>query len=239
MVWPKTAMVLAAGLGTRMQPLSHTVPKPLVQVGGRALIDRCLDGLADAGIETAVVNVHHLPDRVIGHLARRTAPRIVISDERELLLETGGGVRKALPLLGPEPFILRNSDSFWVEGVRPNLQWLMHGWDEARMDCLLLLAATVRSVGYVGRGDFFLDKDGSLQRRGERRVAPFAYAGAAILHPRILDDAPDGPFSLNVLFDRAIRAGRLFGVRLDGVWISVETPAAIALAEQAIAASAA
>jgi MurNAc alpha-1-phosphate uridylyltransferase len=157
---PKTAMVLAAGLGTRMQPLSHTVPKPLVQVGGLALIDRCLDGLADAGIETAVVNVNHLADKVEAHLSRRTVPKIVISDERGLLLETGGGIRKALPLLGREPFLLRNSDSMWVEGVRRNLDSLMRGWDEARMDCLLLLAATVGSWGYVGRGDFFLTRMG-------------------------------------------------------------------------------
>lgn len=236
---PKTAMVLAAGLGTRMQPLSHTIPKPLVQVGGLALIDRCLDGLADAGIETAVVNVHHLAEKVEAHLSGRATPEIVISDERGLLLETGGGVRKALPLIGAEPFVLRNSDSMWVEGVRRNLDWLIRGWDEARMDCLLLLAATVGSVGYVGRGDFFLDKEGRLERRGERNIAPFAYAGAAILHPRLFADTPEGPFSLNLLFDRAIRDGRLFGVRLDGVWISVETPAAITLAEHAIAASAA
>ena len=236
---PKTAMVLAAGLGTRMQPLSHTVPKPLVQVGGRALIDRCLDGLAECGIETAVVNVHHLADKVEAHLSRRTAPKILISNERGLLLETGGGIKHALPLLGPHPFVLRNSDSMWVEGVRPNLDWLMQGWDGEKMDCLLLLAAAEGSVGYAGRGDFFLDKDGRLERRGERSIAPFAYAGAAILHPRLFADAPDGPFSLNLLFDRAIAAGRLFGVRLDGVWISVETPAAITLAEHAIAASAA
>lgn len=236
---PKTAMVLAAGLGTRMQPLSHTIPKPLVQVGGRALIDRCLDGLSDSGIAVAVVNVHHLADKVEAHLSGRTVPKVLISDERDLLLETGGGIKKALPLIGPQPFVLRNSDSLWVEGVRPNLQRLIGGWDEARMDCLLLLAATVRSVGYVGRGDFFVDEAGRLERRGERNIAPFAYAGAAILHPRLFVDAPDGPFSLNLLFDRAIRERRLFGVRLDGVWISVETPAAIALAEHAIAASAA
>jgi MurNAc alpha-1-phosphate uridylyltransferase len=236
---PKTAMVLAAGLGKRMQPLSHSVPKPLVEVGGRALIDRCLDGLAAAGIETAVVNVHHLADRVEAHLAGRRAPKIVISDERGTLLETGGGIRKALPLLGPEPFVLRNSDSFWLEGVRPNLEWLIRGWDAARMDCLLLLASTVRSVGYAGRGDFFLDKEGRLARRTERNVAPFAYAGAAILHPRLFADTPKGPFSLNLLFNRAIEAGRLFGVRMDGLWINVETPAAVALAEGALAANAA
>jgi MurNAc alpha-1-phosphate uridylyltransferase len=239
MVQPKTAMVLAAGLGKRMQPLSLSLPKPLVQVGGRALIDRCLDGLSRAGIETAIVNVHHLADRLEAHLALRKSPRIIISDERGLLLETGGGVKRALPLIGPDPFVLRNSDSFWIEGVRPNLQWLMRAWDSARMDCLLLLASTVGSVGYSGRGDFFLDKEGRLERRMERSVAPFAYAGAAIVHPRLFAGTPDGAFSLNLLFDRAIAAGRLFGVRLDGLWINVETPGAIDQAERALAASAA
>ncbi|HWT30950.1 MAG TPA: nucleotidyltransferase family protein [Propylenella sp.] len=236
---PKRAMVLAAGLGKRMLPVSATTPKPLVEVGGKALIDHCLDGLAEAGVELAVVNIHHLADSIVAHLAGRRAPRIVISDERGLLLETGGGVRKALPLLGDEPFLLRNSDSFWIEGARPNLRWLVSGWDSGRMDVLLLLASTVRSVGYAGRGDFFLGKDGELTRRAERTVAPFAYAGAAILHPRLFDGAPDGAFSLNLLFDRAIEAKKMFGVRMDGLWINVETPAAVALAEQAIAASAA
>lgn len=236
---PRTAMVLAAGLGQRMRPISNATPKPLVEVGGRALIDHCLDGLAEAGVETAVVNVHHLPHRIEAHLARREAPKVVISDERDALLETGGGIKRALPLLGPEPFLLRNSDSFWLEGVRPNLEWLTGAWDAGRMDILLLLASTVSAVGYAGRGDFFLDKNGRLSRRSERMVAPFAYAGAAILHPRIFADTPDGRFSLNLLFDRAIESGRLFGARLDGVWINVETPGAIAMAETAITASAA
>lgn len=236
---PETAMVLAAGHGTRMRPLSVTTPKPLVMVGGRALIDHCLDGLAEAGVETAVVNVHYLADLIGAHLAGRTTPRIVISDERDRLLDTGGGIKRALPLLGPEPFILRNSDSFWLEGVRRNLNWLTMTWDGARMDALLLLASTVPAVGYAGRGDFFLDKDGRLTRRRERTVAPFAYAGAAILHPRLLDGAPDGAFSLNALFDKAIESGKLFGARLDGVWINVETPKAVALAENVITASAA
>jgi MurNAc alpha-1-phosphate uridylyltransferase len=236
---PRTAMVLAAGLGKRMRPLSDTIPKPLVQVGGRALIDHCLDGLARAGVQTAVVNVHHLAERIEAHLAGRTAPRIVISDERDALLETGGGIKRALPLLGPDAFLLRNSDSFWLEGVRPNLDWLANGWDEARMDALLMLAPTVTAVGYAGAGDFVLDKNGRLSRRPERTVAPFAYAGAAILHPRLFADTPDGPFSLNLLFDRAIASGRLHGVRLDGTWINVETPAAVRTAEVAIAASAA
>lgn len=239
MIRPKTAMVLAAGLGQRMQPLTATLPKPLVPVRGRALIDHCLDGMAAAGVETAVVNVHHLADRLEAHLAERQRPRIVISDERQELLDTGGGVAKALAQLGDGPFLLRNSDSFWVEGVRPNLDWLFRGWDDRSMDALLLLASTVASAGYSGRGDFFLAKDGRLTRRMERTVAPFAYAGAALLHPRLFEGAPSRRFSLNLLFDRAIAEGRLHGVRLDGLWINVETPAAVLAAEAAIAESAA
>ena len=148
-------------------------------------------------------------------------------------------MKKALPLLGDDAFLLRNSDSFWLEGVRANLRWLGDAWDEERMDALLLLASTVRTIGYSGRGDFLLDREGRLSRRAERTIAPFVYAGAAILHPRLFADAPDGPFSLNLLFDRAIEAGRLFGVRLDGLWINVETAASVAAAEAAITASAA
>ena len=236
---PETAMVLAAGQGKRMRPISTTTPKPLVRVGNRALIDHCLDGLAAAGVKRAVVNVRHLADQIETHLKNRPAPKVTISDERDAELETGGGVKRALPLLGDAPFLLRNSDSFWLEGVRPNLHWLAGGWDESRMDALLLLASTVKAVGYSGRGDFMLDTDGRLARRPERRVAPFVYAGAAIFSPRLFANAPDGRFSLNVLFDRAIASGRLFGVRLDGLWISVENPGAIDAATEAIAASAA
>ncbi|HSG94649.1 MAG TPA: nucleotidyltransferase family protein [Afifellaceae bacterium] len=236
---PKRAMVLAAGHGKRMRPLSATTPKPLISVAGKALLDHCLDGLDACGVETAVVNVHYLADLVEAHLRCRRTPHIVISDERAGLLDTGGGVSNALPHLGAEPFFLRNSDSFWLEAVRPNLQWLSDGWDDDRMDALLLLAATVDSAGYAGRGDFNLDKDGRLSRRAERTTAPFVYAGAAILHPRLFTAAPEGAFSLNVLFDRAIDGQRLFGVRLDGLWINVESPEAITTAETAIAESAA
>ena len=237
---PKRAMVLAAGYGKRMRPLSATTPKPLISVAGKALLDHCLDGLAASGVEEAVVNVHYLADLVEAHLNRRQKPPvIVVSDERDELLDTGGGIARALPHLGDQPFFLRNCDSFWLEGVRPNLQWLTNGWDEDRMDALLLLAATVKSTGYAGRGDFFLDKDGRLSRRAERNVAPFVYAGAAILHPQLFASAPEGAFSLNALFDRAINGQRLFGVRLDGLWINVESPEAIAAAETAIAQSAA
>jgi MurNAc alpha-1-phosphate uridylyltransferase len=239
MVEPRTAMVLAAGFGKRMRPLSATTPKPLIEVAGKALIDHCLDGLAAAGVGTAVVNVHYLADLVEAHLSRRAAPRIVVSDERDRILDTGGGIARALPLLGGRPFFLRNSDSFWLEGVRPNLDWLMRGWDERRMDALLLVASSVASVGYRGSGDFLLDKEGRLSRRPERTVAPFVYAGAAILHPRLFAGVPAGPFSLNLLFDRAIAAGRLFGVRLDGLWINVETPQAVRVAESALTGTAA
>ena len=239
MEMPETAMVLAAGQGKRMRPLSASLPKPLVKVDGRALIDRCLDGLAAVGVKRAVVNVHHLADLIEAHLKGRRSPKVAISDERDALLETGGGVKRALPLLGERPFMLRNSDSFWLEGVKPNLDWLAAGWDEARMDALLLLASTVKAIGYSGRGDFMLDKDGRLSRRPERLIAPFVYAGAAILSPKLFAAAPDGAFSLNLLFDRAIEKGRLFGVRLDGLWINVENPHAVEAATEAIAASAA
>lgn len=237
---PKRAMVLAAGYGKRMRPLSAATPKPLISVAGKALLDHCLDGLAACGVERAIVNVHYLADLVEAHLRRRQAPPVIIvSDERAGLLDTGGGIAGALPHLGDKPFFLRNSDSFWLEGVRPNLQWLGEGWDDDRMDALLLLAATVDSAGYAGRGDFNLDKDGRLSRPAERTLTPFVYAGAAILHPRLFTGAPDGAFSLNALFDRAIDGQRLFGVRLDGLWINVESPGAIATAETAIAQSAA
>jgi MurNAc alpha-1-phosphate uridylyltransferase len=232
-------MILAAGFGKRMRPLTVTTPKPLIEVAGRALIDHSLDRLERAGVEDAVVNVHYLADQVEMHLARRRRPAIAISDERERLLDTGGGLVKALPRLGPAPFFLMNSDSFWIEGARPNLDWLASAWRDDSMDALLLVAATVRAVGYTGRGDFRMDPAGRLIRRAEREVAPFVYAGAAILHPRLFADAPQGTFSLNHLFDSAMENGRLFGVRLDGVWLHVGTPEAIAEAELSIADSAA
>ncbi|QRG09124.1 nucleotidyltransferase family protein [Xanthobacter dioxanivorans] len=231
----RTAMVLAAGLGTRMRPLTDTRPKPLVEVYGRALVDHVLDRVADAGIPEAVVNLHHHADMLEAHLkARRGPPRIVLSDERDVLLETGGGVRKALPLLGPEPFLAINSDTIWIEGMRPNLVRLIDHFDPERMDALLLVASAAHSIGYDGMGDFQMDPLGRLSRRGERLVAPFVFAGASILKPGLFADTPEGAFSLNRVFDRAAAAGRLFGLRLDGIWMHVGTPDAIALAEDAI-----
>lgn len=234
------AFVLAAGLGKRMRPITATLPKPLVAVAGKALIDHALDRAAEGGIETAVVNVHWLADLIEGHLARRagTAPRIVLSDERAALLETGGGIRKALDKLGPEPFVVLNSDSFWLEGPRPNLARLIEAWDPARSDILLLVAPTATSLGYEGAGDFFMDPDGSLSWRGEREVAPFIYAGVAILKPALFADTPEGAFSLTLLFDRAVKRGRLHGLRLDGQWLHVGTPEAVEAAEARVKASA-
>jgi MurNAc alpha-1-phosphate uridylyltransferase len=236
---PKRAMVLAAGLGKRMRPITATTPKPLVEVGGRALIDHGLDRLERAGVTETVVNVHYLAELVSVHVAQRRRPAIVISDERQKLLDTGGGIAKALPHLGPAPFYLLNSDSFWIEGARPNLDWLSSGWRDEDMDALLLVASTVRTIGYDGNGDFRMDPAGRLVRRGEREVVPFVYAGAAILHPRLFEGCPPDAFSLNRLFDRAMEAGRLFGVRLDGLWLHIGTPEAIAEAELTIADSAA
>jgi MurNAc alpha-1-phosphate uridylyltransferase len=230
-------MVLAAGLGERMRPLTATRPKPLIEVADKALIDHMLDRLVEAGVETAVVNVHYFAEQIERHLAARTAPRIVISDERGALLDTGGGVVKALPLLGDAPFFHCNADTIWIDGVAPNLTRLADAFDAGAMDALLLLASTSGSIGYSGRGDFTMAADGRLTRRVERGVTPFVYAGAAILAPALFAGAPQGAFSLNRLFDRAIEHGRLYGLRLDGVWMHVGTPDAIAQAEAAIRAS--
>jgi MurNAc alpha-1-phosphate uridylyltransferase len=236
---PRRAMVLAAGHGERMRPLTERVPKPLIVVAGKALIDHTLDRLADAGVAEAVVNVHHLADSLENHLAARKVPRIIISDERAKLLETGGGIVKALGALGKAPFFLINSDTLWVDGVTPNLTRLAASFEPKRMDALLLLAPTAGSIGYVGRGDFFMTPDGRLTRRGEREVVPFVYAGTAILAPTLFAGAPEGTFSLTRLFDRAAEAKRLFGLRLDGLWMHIGTPEAIPVAEAAILASAA
>ncbi|MBM3527435.1 MAG: nucleotidyltransferase family protein [Alphaproteobacteria bacterium] len=235
---PRAAMVLAAGFGERMRPLTERMPKPLVPVAGRPLLDHVLDRLAAAGVERAVVNVHYLADQIERHVASRTRPAIVISDERQALLDTGGGVVKALSALGPEPFFHVNSDTIWIDGVSSNLQRLAEAFDPAHSDALLLLAPTATSIGYAGRGDYAMAADGSLTRRSERDVAPFVYAGAAILRPELFAGAPSGAFSLTRLFDRAMEQGRLHGLRLEGVWMHVGTPDAIAQAEAAIAASA-
>ena len=238
-VKPNKAMVLAAGLGLRMRPLTDTKPKPLVAVAGKPLLDYVLDRLADAGVSEAVVNVHYLPDQIIAHTATRERPRVIISDERDEVLGTGGAVVKALPLLGPEPFFHVNSDTMWIEGVRSNLVRLADAFDPERMDILLLMAPTASSIGYSGLGDYAMLADGSLRKRREHQVVPFVYAGAAIISPRIFDGAPLGDFSLTRIFDMANEQDRLFGLRLDGVWMHVGTPDAVTAAEEALLESAA
>ncbi|WP_201859305.1 nucleotidyltransferase family protein [Microvirga soli] len=234
---PRKAIVLAAGLGKRMLPITATMPKPLVKVAGRSLIDFALDKLHEAGVETVVVNVHHFADMLEAHLRGRETPRIVVSDERAELLETGGGVRKALPLLGHEPFITFNSDSLWIEGQEPNLLRLVQAWDPDRMDILMLVAPLSTSIGFEGRGDFHQDPDGRLRRRGTDDSAPFAYAGVAIVKPELVHGTPDGAFSANAFYDRAIAKERLYGLCLEGQWLHVGEPQAIAEAERCLAAS--
>lgn len=229
---PTKAMVLAAGFGKRMMPLTKTMPKPLVPFRGRPLIDHVLDRLSAAGISDAVVNVHYLAGELERHVKKRTQPNITISDERDALLDTGGGVTRALPLLGDAPFVIHNSDSVWEEGIGNNLGHLLNQWNPERMDSLLLMALTSKSIGYDGSGDFVMDADGRLQRRQEARQAPFVFAGVSIAHPRLFADAPEGAFSLNVLWDRAIDKDRLFGTRLDGTWMHIGTPQALADAER-------
>jgi MurNAc alpha-1-phosphate uridylyltransferase len=232
---PMSAFVLAAGKGERMRPLTERIPKPLVPLAGKPLIDRVLNRLAEAGIKRAVVNVHYLADQIEEHLAGRKNPEIVISDERDSLLDTGGGVLRALPLLGPQPFLIHNSDSVWIEGLGSNLDRLIAAWDDKAMDSLMLVAPAASSIGYRGPGDFQMDPVGRLIRRGDKPAVPFVFAGVSIAHPRLFEGAPQGPFSLNLLWDRAIEAGRLYGVRLEGTWMHVGTPGAVSAAEAAIA----
>lgn len=222
---PTTAMVLAAGLGTRMRPLTDDRPKALVEVGGRALIDHVLDRLAEAGVSRAVVNVHWFADRLEAHLAGRTSPAVVISDERAELLETGGGLKKAAPLLGPDPVFVANIDSVWIDRGDA-LGDLVRLWDPARMDAALLLARREGSIGFEGDGDFFLEPDGMLRFRGEAASAPYAYMGVHITRPDYAAAGPEGPFSLSPLWRASAAAGRLFGCVMDGDWMHVGDPVA-------------
>lgn len=231
----ETAMVLAAGFGQRMRPLTLTRPKPLVEVAGKALIDYGFERLAAAKVQHAVVNVHYLPDQIEAWAARQKTPRITISDERAEILDTGGGIAHALPLLGKAPFFVINSDSFWVDEGAPALDRLRTAWDDARMDCLLLLSALGRTVGYDGKGDFVRDADGRLARRSTHpEGTPLVYSGAYLVAPRLFEGAPQGKFSMNILWDKAIEAGRLFGIEHTGRWLHVGTPEAIPLAEAAL-----
>ena len=234
---PHRAMVFAAGLGARMRPITDHTPKPLVEVGGKALIDHTLDRLADAGVETAIVNVHHLADPIERHLASRQKPKIVISDERARLLDQGGGIKKILSLLGDEAFFVCNTDAFWIEGLRSNLRRFAAAWDPDRMDILLLVAGVAASVGVEGPGDFTMDATGRLKKREERCVAPFVYSGIGIVKPQLFRHEAREVFGLAPFFFAAAQADRLYGVRLDGLWLHVGTPQAIREANRVLARS--
>lgn len=229
-----TAMILAAGLGTRMRPLTNDRPKPLVEVSGKALIDYNLDRVADAGLTKAVVNVHYFADQLEAHVRRRADLSVMISDERARILNSGGGVKKALPLLGDAPFFSLNADTIWMDGPASNLRRMAEVFDPDRMDILLLLAPTTTTIGWDNRGDFALDQNGLVRWPKPGEVAPFAYCGVAILSAALFADTPD-EFSLVTLFHRAADKGRLHGLRLDGIFMHVGTPQAVIEAEQAIA----
>lgn len=232
---PTRAMILAAGLGTRMRPLTSNTPKPLVKVAGKALIDHAIDRLVQAGVKMIVVNVHYFADKLRKHLAERNEVEIRISDETDAILGTGGGIVRALPHFEGEPFFLHNSDSIWVEGCGRALDRLKARWKPNEMDSLLLMAPLVTSMGYEGRGDFLMDAEGRLTSVPEGKLSPFAYPGAAIIHPDLFEGAPRGAFPLLQLWEKSMERGRLFGVRLDGVWMHVGTPEAVKEAEAFLA----
>ena len=232
---PRTAMIMAAGLGKRMRPLTATTPKPLIPVGGKPLLDHVLEKLAAAGVKRAVVNVHYLADAVEAHLASRAhGLEVAISDERSLLMETGGGLVQAAPLIDADPFIALNSDNLWVDGPADTLKLLASHWDDAKMDALLLLVPLARAENHRGMGDFHMDRSGRLRRRDRSHVAPFVYTGIQMVSKRLLRDAPEGPFSTNILWDRAIEEGRCFGAVHQGLWFDVGTPKAIPMTEAAL-----
>ena len=232
---PSTAMVMAAGLGKRMRPLTDDRPKPMVALAGKPLIDHVLDRLRSAGVGKVVVNVHYLPEVLESHLAdSATDFGVTISDERGLLLETGGGLVKAAPLIDCDPFLVVNSDNFWVDGPADALKLLASSWDDSRMDALLLLVPHARAGNHSGQGDFHMDRFGRLRRRGRSRVAPYVFTGIQIIAKRLLDGAPEGAFSTNILWDRAIAAGRCYGAVHQGLWFDVGSPAALKATERAL-----
>lgn len=229
---PKTAMVLAAGLGKRMRPLTATRPKPLIEVAGKPLLDHLFEKLRAAGVEKVVVNVHYLADAVEAHLAKHAQGlEVTISDERGLLLETGGGMVKAAPLIDCDPFLVVNSDNLWIDGPADTLRLLASHWDDGKMDALLLLVPHARAENHSGMGDFHMDRTGRIRRRARNRVAPFVYTGIQMVSKRLLRDAPEGPFSTNKLWDRAIEEGRCFGAVHQGLWFDVGTPTSIKATE--------
>lgn len=232
---PHTAMIMAAGLGKRMRPLTATRPKPLIEVSGKALLDHVLEKLRASGVKKIVVNVHYLADALEAHLTTRAQGlEVVISDERSRLMETGGGLVKALPLIDSDPFLALNSDNLWIDGPADTIKLLASQWDDAKMDALLLLVPQARALNNKGMGDFHMDREGRIRRRERSHVAPFVFTGIQIVSKRLLRDAPDGPFSTNLLWDRAIEEGRAFGAVHQGLWFDVGTPQSIPMTEAAL-----
>ncbi len=228
-----TAMIMAAGMGKRMRPLTASQPKPLVRVAGKPLIDHALDRLEAGGVTRAVVNVHYLADALEAHVGERGNPKVVISDERDALLETGGGMVKAQSEL-PDPFFCLNADNIWLDGPRDAFHDLSKRWDPDTMDALLLLVPHARAANFRGKGDFHMDANGRVSRRRSGRIAPFIYTGIQLVSHRLLREAPEGKFSTNVLWNRAIEEGRLFGTSFTGHWFEVGTPEAIKPTEEAL-----
>jgi len=232
---PHTAMIMAAGLGKRMRPLTATKPKPLIEVNGKALLDHVLDKLRIAGVQKIVVNVHYLADALEAHLATRPhGLEVAISDERKLLLETGGGLVQAAPLIDCDPFLALNSDNLWIDGPADTIKLLASQWDGKKMNALLLLVPQARALGHRGMGDFHMDRAGRIRRRAKSHVAPFVFTGIQMVSKRLLREAPEGPFSTNILWDRAIEEGRAFGAVHQGLWFDVGTPQSIPMTEAAL-----
>src|SRR3954454_255329 len=232
---PHTAMIMAAGLGKRMRPLTATTPKPLISVGGKPLLDHVLEKLRAAGVRKVVVNVHYLADAVEAHLASRGhGLEVAISDERKLLMETGGGLVQAATMISSDPFLALNSDNLWVDGPADTLKLLASQWDHSKMDALLLLVPQARALNHKGMGDFHMGRAGRLRRRDRSHVAPFVFTGIQMVSKRLLRDAPPGPFSTNILWDRAIEEGRCFGAVHQGLWFDVGTPQSIQMTEAAL-----
>jgi len=232
---PSTAMIMAEGLGKRMRPLTATRPKPLIEVGGKALLDHVLEKLGTAGVKKVVVNVHYLPEALEAHLTSRShGLEVIISDERNLLMETGGGLVKAAPLIDCDPFLAVNSDNLWIDGPADTVKLLASQWDDSKMDALLLLVQQARALNHKGMGDFHMDRTGRLRRRARSHVAPFVFTGIQMVSKRLLREAPEGPFSTNILWDRAIEEGRCFGAVHQGLWFDVGTPQSIQQTETAL-----
>ena len=232
---PETAMIMAAGLGKRMRPLTATKPKPLIEVSGKALLDHVLEKLRAAGVKKVVVNVHYLADALEAHLTTRShGLEVAISDERKRLLETGGGLVKAATLIDDDPFLALNSDNLWIDGPADTIKLLASHWDQEKMDALLLLVPQARALGHKGMGDFHMDRAGRIRRRERSHVAPFVFTGIQMVSKRLLRDAPEGPFSTNMLWDRAIEEGRAFGAVHQGLWFDVGTPQSIPFTEAAL-----